>query len=187
MGYSLAGVVDAVGERVTHLRPGDRVVSLTPHAEYVVRSAVVSSPDQTPLVVGLPDDVSFDIAPYYPLVCGAVSWVEIEDAHPYDTVVILGQGLVGSLILQVAKADGARNTIAIDMLDSRCRNAAEIGADHVVNAGRVDPVETVRRLTNGVGADVVVYAVGGKAGPAAFEQGVDMLGAGGLFAWIRLQ
>ncbi len=45
MGYSLAGVVDAVGAEVTHLQPGDRVVSLAPHAEYVVRDAVYARPD----------------------------------------------------------------------------------------------------------------------------------------------
>lgn len=186
MGYSLAGMVDAVGDGIHHLRTGDRVVALAPHAEFVVRSAVVRSSEDMPWVVPLPDSVPFDRAPYYPLVCGAVSWVEIEETRPDDVVVILGQGLVGVLMLQVAKTEGCRHVVAVDVLDSGCELAAKLGADHVINAARDDPVAAVRRLTNGLGADVVAYAVGGKAGPRAFEQGLDMLAPGGLIHLIGL-
>ena len=44
MGYSMAGAVDAVGEGVSHLAPGDRVVSLAPHAEYTVQPAAADAP-----------------------------------------------------------------------------------------------------------------------------------------------
>jgi len=186
MGYSLAGIVDAVGEEINHFAVGDHVVALAPHAQYVIRPARVTLPDEHAYVVPMPPAVNFDTAPYYPLVSGAVTWVEIENIQPNDTVVILGQGLVGSLILQVAKANGNGRIIAVDALDSRCQLAEEFGADVVINPADEDVVEAVGKLTNGAGADIVVYAVGGPAGPKAFEQGLDMLSVGGLLHLIGL-
>jgi threonine dehydrogenase-like Zn-dependent dehydrogenase len=186
MGYSMAGVVDAVGEGIGHLSAGDRVVTLAPHAQYVVRPARAETPADQAWVVPILPGMTFDQAPYYPLVTSAVTWVEIEDIQPDDTVVILGQGLVGSLLLQVARANGQGRLIAVDALDSRCALAEEFGADIVINAAHEDPVKVVRRLTNGVGAPIVVYAVGGPAGPAAFDQGLDMLAVGGLLHLIGL-
>ena len=186
VGYSLAGVVDAVGEGIVHLRVGDRVVASAPHAEYVVRPAQISSPQEQARVVPMLPTISFDQAPYYPLVSGAVTWVNIENIQPNDTVVILGQGLVGSLMMQVAKANGNGCIIVVDALDSRCQLAEELGADVVLNAADEDPVDAVRKLTNGTGADIVVYAVGGPAGPKAFDQGLDMIAVGGLFHLIGL-
>jgi threonine dehydrogenase-like Zn-dependent dehydrogenase len=186
MGYSLAGIVDAVGEGLDHYTVGDRVVASAPHAQYVVRPARVSSPQEQARVIPMLPTVSFDQAPYYPLAAGAVSWVDIENIQPYDTVVILGQGLVGSLLMQVAKANGRGRIITVDALDSRCALSEELGADAVINAGDEDPVRAVRKLTNGVGAHIVVYAVGGPAGPKAFDQGLDMLAVGGLLHLIGL-
>ena len=186
MGYSMAGTVDAVGDGVSHFQQGDRVVALAPHAEYTVRSAATDSPSAQSRVVALPDDVSWDRAPYYPLTAGAVTWVDVEDIGPSDSVVILGQGLVGSLMLQVMKANGAGHVIVVDALDNRCSLAGELGADCVIHAGQEDPAKAVRRMTNGAGAHLVVYAVGGPAGPTAFAQGLDMLGVDGTLHLIGL-
>ncbi len=186
MGYSMAGTVDALGEGVEHLDTGDRVVALAPHAQYVVRPARLVFPWDQTIVMPMPADLSFDGAPYYPLTAGAVTWVEVEDIQPRDTVVVLGQGLVGNLILQVIKANGVGRVVAVDALANRCAMAAECGADTVINAREEDPVRAVKRLTNGLGADIVVYAVGGPAGPAAFGQGLDMLALGGLMHLIGL-
>ena len=186
MGYSMAGTVDALGEGVDHLEIGDRVVALAPHAEYVVRSARPGGPRDQTRIMPMPEGLSFESAPYYPLTAGAVTWVEVEEIKPQDTVVVLGQGLVGSLILQVIKANGAGRVVAVDALENRCSLAAEFGADAVINAREEDPVREVKRLTNGIGADIVVYAVGGPAGPKAFEQGLDMLAVDGLIHLIGL-
>ncbi len=186
MGYSMAGTVDALGEGIDHLEIGDRVVALAPHAQYVVRPARLVFPWDQTVVMPMPADLSFDSAPFYPLTAGAVTWVEVEDIRPQDTVVVLGQGLVGNLILQVIKANGVGKVVAVDALENRCALAAEFGADTVINAREEDPVRAVKRLTNGLGADIVVYAVGGPAGPAAFEQGLDMLSLGGLIHLIGL-
>ena len=186
MGYSLAGVVDAVGEGVEHYAVGDRVVAGAPHAEFVVRNVSPALSSDRVSVFLLRDDLSFDQGTYWPLARGAVTWVEIEDIQPNDTVVVMGQGLVGSSIMQVAKANGKGRIIAVDALEKRVELARELGADVVINAAEVDPVAVVRRLTNGLGAEVVVYAVGGPAGPRAFEQAQDMLATGGLLHHIGL-
>ena len=186
MGYSMAGTVDALGEGVEYLDTGDRVVALAPHAQYVVLPARLVFPWDQTIVMPMPADLSFDGAPYYPLTAGAVTWVEVEDIQPRDTVVVLGQGLVGNLILQVIKANGVGRVVAVDALANRCAMTAECGADTVINAREEDPVRAVKRLTNGLGADIVVYAVGGPAGPAAFGQGLDMLALGGLMHLIGL-
>ena len=127
MGYSLAGVVDALGAGVDCYAVGDRVVALAPHAEYVVRPAVLSTPQDQPRVMAMLPGVEFDAAPYWPLVSGAVTWVDIEEIGPNHTVVILGQGLVGSLMLQVAKHNGKGRIIAVDALESRCTLVEELG------------------------------------------------------------
>ena len=186
MGYSMAGTVDALGEGVAHLETGDRVVALAPHAQYVVRPALLVFPWDQTVVMPMPADLSFDRAPYYPLTAAAVTWVEVEDIQPQDTVVVLGQGLVGNLILQVIRENGVGRAVAVDALANRCAMAAECGADTVINAREEDPVRAVKRLTNGLGADIVIYAVGGPAGPAAFGQGLDMLAIGGLMHLIGL-
>lgn len=185
-GYSMAGTVDAVGDGIDHLKIGDRVVALSPHAQYVIQSAHLGNPRQQTLVMPMPSDLCFESAPYYPLTAGAVTWVEIENIRPQNTVVILGQGLVGNLILQVIKANGVGKVVAIDVLENRCKLAAEFGADRVINAHDEDPIKAVKRMTNGIGADIVVYAVGGPGGPVAFEQGLDMLAIDGLIHLIGL-
>jgi L-iditol 2-dehydrogenase len=110
----------------------------------------------------------------------------MEQAHPGDVVAIVGQGLVGSLMLQVLLATSRARVIAIDALESRCELAAKLGAHEVINARTQDPVQAVKRVTNGIGADTVAYAVGGPAGPKAFDQGLEMLASGGLMHLIGL-
>ena len=136
MGYSLAGVVDQVGPGIDHLAEGDRVVSLSPHAQYVIAPAQPGGPGDQMRIVALPDAVDFDRAPYYPLVGGAVAWVDIEEIGRDDNVVVLGQGLVGSLVLQVALHNGQGRLLAVDALENRCRLAAELGAE-VVDAASI--------------------------------------------------
>ncbi len=184
MGYSMSGVIDAVGDAVTHLDVADRVVVSAPHADYVVEDAIVRTADDRPLVYPIDQAVDFDVAPYWGLTSGCVTWAVGEEAAPTDTVVIVGQGLVGSLLMQVHKANGIRRVVVVDALDPRCELADELGADVVVNAAREDPVRAVHKLTNGLGAEVVVYAVGGPAGPNAFDQSLEMLASGGLLHLI---
>jgi threonine dehydrogenase-like Zn-dependent dehydrogenase len=184
MGYSFVGDVVEVGARVDGFSMGDRVAAIAPHAEYVAVE-IVGSRHKDP-VVHLPDAVSSEAATFWPLSTSSVLWMWEIDAHKEDTVVILGQGLVGSMCMQTLKADVNPRVIAVDALPLRCELAERLGADHVVDASRDDPVRAVRRLTEGAGAAVVVEAVGGRAGAGAFVQAQDMVKSRGLIQVIGL-
>ena len=186
MGYSVGGVVDAVGTQVEGFAPDDRVGVYGPHAQFVVQDSRIGSRADGPTIVQLPDALDFEQATFWPLTTSAVLWLENDDIQPDDTVVIVGQGLVGSLMLQVARANGRGRLVAVDALPMRCAQAAELEADEVINAADEDPVAQVLELTDGVGADVVIYAVGGRAGLRAFDQAQRMTASGGLLQVVGL-
>ena len=75
-------------------------------------------------------------------------------------MVILGQGPIGQLFCAAARNLGAREIIAIDLLESRLKTSPQMGATHVVNASQEDVVKTVGDITQGQYADLVVEAVG---------------------------
>jgi L-iditol 2-dehydrogenase len=89
-----------------------------------------------------------------------------------DDVVVIGAGPIGLLHLQLAKHAGARVWVS-DLLPERLTKAEELGADASIDASRVDPVQRVKDLTGGYGADVVICAVGA---PSALRQALDMVG-----------
>ena len=77
-----------------------------------------------------------------------------------DTVAVFGCGGVGDAAVAGARLAGARTVIAVDLDDRKLALAKEFGATHTVNASSGDPVEAVRELTDGFGADVCIEAVG---------------------------
>jgi threonine dehydrogenase-like Zn-dependent dehydrogenase len=184
MGYSATGIVAAVGSAVTEFRAGDRVMVVAPHAEYVVGD--VDSPGGARFVHPLPDDVSFEQAAFLPLASAGVEWAASAPAPEDGTVVILGQGLVGNLVMQAWREYRPKRRITVDALPLRCRLSSECGADVVVNAAEEDPVAAVRRLTEGRGAGLVVDCVGGSAGVKSFEQAQEMIRRGGVIHLIAL-
>ncbi len=77
-----------------------------------------------------------------------------------DSVAVIGCGGVGDAAIAGAAFAGARMVIAVDVDERKLEWARRFGATHVVDASKEDPVEAVRELTGGNGADVVVEAVG---------------------------
>ena len=182
MGYSLTGIVDAVGAEVTNYRVGERVMVVAPHAQYVV-----AEPNATDgRIVRLFDDVSFEAGTFLPLATSAVAWSDSSGVKAGDTVVVLGQGLVGSLMMQVLRGYNPERIITVDALPLRCELSTQLGADVSINADEIDPVEEVRRLTDGKGADLVIDCVGGYAGVKSFEQAQDMTRQFGTIQLIAL-
>ncbi len=182
MGYSLTGVVEAVGAEVNDYRVGDRVMVVAPHAQYVI-----AEPNTTDgRIVPLLDDVSFEAGTFLPLATSAVAWSDSSGVKEGDTVVVLGQGLVGSLMMQVLRGYNPARIITVDALPLRCELSTQLGADVSINADETDPVEEVRRLTDGNGADLVIDCVGGYAGVKSFEQAQDMTRRFGTIQLIAL-
>ena len=182
MGYSLTGTVDTVGTQVNDYQVGDRVMAVAPHAQYVVME-----PNPTDgRVVSLPDEVSFEGGTFLPLATSSVAWSDSSGVNSGDTVVILGQGLVGSLMMQVIRGYSPERIITVDALAFRCQKSAQLGADETINAEEEEPIQAVRRLTDGKGADLVIDCVGGHAGVKSFEQAQDMVRQHGIIQLIAL-
>ena len=93
-----------------------------------------------------------------------------------ESVVVTGPGPIGLLGAAVAKALGAQPVILTGTRDNRLQIGLQLGADHVVNAVREDPVAAVRRLNNGHGVDYVLECSGA---PSAVNDAVRMVNRGG--------
>ncbi len=178
MGYSTTGIVEAAGDRVRGFAAGDRVVATAPHAEYSLCSLAAHA--RADRLHRLHPELSFEQGTFHPLASSGAGWAQALQITADDRVAVLGQGLVGSLVMQFARRFRPAQLIAVDTLEIRCRIAREVGAPQVVNASEEDPVEAVRRLTGGEGATIVVDCVGGPPGIASFEQAQRMLAPGGL-------
>jgi S-(hydroxymethyl)mycothiol dehydrogenase len=84
-----------------------------------------------------------------------------------DSIAVIGCGGVGNAAIAGARLAGATTIIAVDIDDKKLGWAKDFGATHTVNSRQTDPVEAIRELTDGNGANVVVDAVGR---PETFEQ-----------------
>jgi 2-desacetyl-2-hydroxyethyl bacteriochlorophyllide A dehydrogenase len=184
MGYSVAGTIVEAGEaaRAAGFVPGDRVFATAPHAEYVVTEL----DDARERLRHLPPATPWHGAPFQALALYAVAWASASQARATDTVVVLGQGLVGNLVMQALRLRGVGRLITVDTLDLRVRLSAVLGADVVIHGGQVDPVAEVRRSTDGRGADVVVDCVGGPPGVQSFQQAMEMVKRDGIIQLIAL-
>ena len=93
-----------------------------------------------------------------------------------ESVAVTGPGPIGLMGAAVAKALGAQPVILTGTRDNRLEIGTKLGADHVVNVRKEDPVEAVRRLTNGKGVDYVVEC---SAAPNALNEAAQMVNRGG--------
>ncbi|MDT0454923.1 S-(hydroxymethyl)mycothiol dehydrogenase [Streptomyces sp. DSM 41527] len=98
-----------------------------------------------------------------------------------DTVAVIGCGGVGNAAIAGASIAGARRVIAVDIDDRKLDGATRFGATHTVNSRGTDPVEAVRGLTGGHGADVVIDAVGR---PETYRQGFSMRDLAGTLVLV---
>jgi S-(hydroxymethyl)mycothiol dehydrogenase len=197
LGHEAAGIVEAVGDGVTGLVPGDFVVlnwravcgqcracrrgrpwycfnthnatqkmtladgtALSPAlgiGAFVEKTLVAAGqctkvdPAASPAAVGL-------------LGCGVMAGlgaaINTGAVGRGDSVAVIGCGGVGTAAIVGAHLAGASTIIAVDLDDRKLGWAKGLGATHLVNAGTGDPVEAIRELTGGHGADVVIDAVG---------------------------
>lgn len=171
-GYMPVGVVERVGRNVQHLKEGDRAVASNLFSGYEepyccawgghVEKVIVSKqshPLGAQRAVKVPDKVSDEEAAF--VVLGAVALHGFERVNPKEgqTVVIIGQGIIGNFWAQLAKAQGCR-VIATDICQKRLDIAKAVGIEETVNASEVNQLEVVKELTGGRGADIVVEVTG---------------------------
>ena len=203
LGHESAGWVEAVGDDVTTVAPGDVVLVYPPHScglcvpcrrgndmycerhDFTGLSAdggfaeFVLVPERS--LVKLPANTDpAAVAPYAD--AGLTAYHAVRKVEPLlrpgTTAAVIGVGGVGHIALQLLREFGASTVVAIDTDERRRLLAAELGADAVVGE---DAVEAVRALTAGHGADVVLDLVGTDE---THRVGVELLSRGGTFAVV---
>jgi L-iditol 2-dehydrogenase len=194
-GHEWAGEVVAVGDAVESFAVGDRVVpswrvmcgrchycirGLHNFCENLERGRVRGGFAEMGVAVDrsllkIPDGVSYQQACFSEPVACCINGSLDSHVRFGDTVLVIGAGPIGLLHLQLANRSGAR-AIVSDLIPERLDKAVELGAWKAVLASRDDPVEQVKALTGGYGADVVIAAVGA---PPALQQALDAVGIGG--------
>jgi NADPH2:quinone reductase len=178
VGYQASGVVREVGEGVTSVAPGQRVVAMMMKGSHAELASVSARK-----VWALPDSVSFEDAAALPVEFGTASDCLFEFGHlvPGETVLVqAGSGGVGLAAIQLAKAAGATVLTTSVSADGRLERLQALGADHVVDYTQVDVVSEVLRLTDGKGADLVVDPIGGRT----LEGSIAALAYRGRISWI---
>lgn len=105
------------------------------------------------------------------------------EVRPGDSIAVIGIGGVGSSCLQLARAFGASDIIAVDVQDDKLQKAKIFGATHTINALQEDAVEKIREITGGRGVDVAVEALGK---PKTFLQCTQSVRDGGKAVMIGL-
>jgi predicted dehydrogenase/threonine dehydrogenase-like Zn-dependent dehydrogenase len=166
LGYSGAGILVDKHETVRDFQIGDRVAyggEGTGHAETVVAGQN--------LVVKIPEAVGFEQACFTTLGSIALNSVRIAEIGVGDVVAVIGLGLVGQLVAQIARAQGGV-VIAIDMKNDRVELAKSVGADYALPGGPSVPSE-LAGLTDGRGVDRVIVAAAAKTA-APLQQAVKI-------------
>jgi len=191
-GHEISGVIEEVGEGVKGLSKGDRIMIETVvgcgecdackrgeenrcrrkykaigyqynggYAQYLLvpREAVKQG-----CIIKIPDNLSFEEAAIVePFSCVINGWAPFKKRPKGFTACVIGAGIIGMLHTEYAKQKGAR-VILVNRSSPRLELAKKIGlqADFFVNAEKHDPVERVKELTDGIGADVVICAASSK-------------------------
>jgi alcohol dehydrogenase len=209
LGHEAVGTVEAVGSGVKTVRTGDRVLVscitscgrcrfcregrygqclggggwILGHkidgtqAEYV--RVPFADTSTYPMPPGASDEQILMLADILPT--GYEVGVLNGNVRPGDVVAVVGSGPIGLSAIMGARLFSPSHVVAIDLADSRLEAAKQFGADVVVNNARQDPSEVVGSLTEGLGADVTIEAVGV---PATFELAVKLVRPGGRIANI---
>lgn len=157
-GSELAGVVKSVGEGVTHVQPGDRVMAFTLYGAFAEEVKL-----EAHRVLPMPAGMNFDAAAALLLTYGTMDHAlrDRGQVHAGESVLVLGaSGGIGIASIEIAKALGA-TVLACASSDDKLEACREHGADAGINYGRDDLRAQIKLLTSGRGVDVIVDPVGG--------------------------
>lgn len=159
-GNEVAGEVIAVGERVTHLSVGQRVVAMTLLGGFAEQVSVPANQ-----VMPLPDSIPLTEAAGL-ITAHATAHHALKqraNIQPGETLVVTGAaGGTGLAAVQIGKAMGA-TVIAVCSSEEKLALAQQNGADHLINYTKQDLKQAIKDVTGGRGADVVYECVGGDA------------------------
>jgi len=204
IGHEFSGIVEEVGEDVSAFQVGDRVVSVNSapcgtcvycklgrfnlcerlneliigfsvdgaYAEYVKVPSRITKYN----VYRIPNDLGHEVAALLePLSC-VVRGHRVIHIEVGDSVTIIGAGPIGLMHMMLARNSNAGKIIVIDLSWDRLRFAEKLGADVVINPNEEDVPLRVREETGGLGADIVIEAVGS---PTVWETAIKLPRKGG--------
>ncbi|MCI0420062.1 MAG: galactitol-1-phosphate 5-dehydrogenase [Acidobacteria bacterium] len=203
MGHEASGVIAQSGGNVKQFRPGDRVtfdstvycgkcfycrrgdvnlcdnrnvlgVSCGEYRRHGAFAEFVAVPQH--IVYRLPDDLGFEQAALIESVSIAFHATNRTPMKLGDSVVVVGAGMIGQLVVQAVRQAGCGKLIAIDLDERKLQMARQLGADAGINANSPDVQAQVLELTQGRGADLAFEVVGASA---PFNTSVASLRKGG--------
>lgn len=211
MGHEASGVVDGLGEGVADFALGDRVtfdstvycgacpycqsgqINLCEDRNVIgVSCDDYNRPGAFAEYLVVPERVLYRFGPAldFPRACMveplsiAFHAVRQTPLALGSTVLVIGAGIIGQMVVQTVRRAGCGRLIVADLEDSRLAVASRHGADHVINSSKTDLLAKVHELTAGQGVDVVLEAVGAepsvRAGVASLKKGGVMTVIGNI-------
>ena len=165
-GSELSGVVRAIGDGVSNIKVGDKVIAFIGHGAFAQQ---VVAPAQA--VMPTPPGMDFDTAAAITLTYGTSHHAVVDRAQlkAGETMLVLGAaGGVGLAAIEIGKALGAR-VIAAASSDEKLAICKEHGADLTINYSTQDLREAIKAATDGKGPDVIYDPVGGIYAEPAFR------------------
>ncbi len=204
LGHECSGEVAEVGNEVTQLEAGQRVVvepgfvcgkcqycregryNLCREVQFYgappyhgAFAEYVPAPEQN--VYSIPENMSYEEgAMIEPLAVGMMA-AEMGKVTVHDTVAVLGAGPIGQMALQAAKTRGALDVYVTDIVDYRLAYAEKYGARAVMNATKEDVISRIMEVTDNEGVDAVIEASGASA---AILQSLDITKPGGRIVLV---
>ncbi|MEQ8205820.1 MAG: NADPH:quinone oxidoreductase family protein [Woeseia sp.] len=158
-GAELAGVVDAIGDGVSGVQIGQRVLALSGHGAMAEQVCVAAG-----RVLPIPDEMNFDIAAGF-LLTYSTSWHALKQRAQIqagETLLVLGAaGGVGLTAVELGNVAGA-TVIAAASTNEKLQLAKQYGASHGINYSEESLQERVKEITAGKGVDVIYDPVGGE-------------------------
>jgi L-iditol 2-dehydrogenase len=187
MGHEASGVIAAVGAAVSGWSVGDRVtfdstiycgecffcrrgeinlcdnrrvlgVSTGEYRQHGAFAEYVAVPAR--ILYRLPDAVTFEQGAFVEPISIAVHAVNRTRVRVGDSAVVIGSGMIGLLVIQVLRAAGCGQIIAVDLSPTRLALACELGAHAALRSDQVDVPAAIREMTHGRGADCTFEVVG---------------------------
>ncbi len=206
LGHEFSGSVEKIGEGVTNVNVGDRVVvnplfvcgqcdscrrgypnlckNIIPYGYHgksgaFAKKAIVKDY----MLTKIPDKLPLDKAAIVEPTGIAIHSLRISSFRAGDNTVVFGAGTIGLLLTSLLKNAGARNIIVVGHTESKRALALKLGASRIIDPDREDALKTIDDITGGNGADVVFDTAGAQE---TFTLGIKALRPRGEFIYVGL-